>query len=199
MRVKEDVINFVFFHQGAMANQAMCQTNGELSFLNMVICFELYHLSIQCLPLQQIHFTDISPARILVQQKTLSENSDLYLTCSTFGSKKHTKVFVYLCKDDRGFKKMSQREDQNDSTFIISKVDTRHSGNYSCVYSKTEYSLTEVAKRGSNIIQILVIGKGFYCYESIMPVSPLFTHFLPLPCSQFSPCSYFSVRAVHCH
>ncbi|XP_067450410.1 uncharacterized protein [Thunnus thynnus] len=103
------------------------------------------------------HTNDIYPARILAQQKTLSENSDLYLTCSTFGSKKHTNVFIYLCKDDHGIQIMSQREEQNDSTFTIRKVGTNYSGNYSCVYSKNNYLLSEVVTRGSNIVQILVI------------------------------------------
>ncbi|XP_044063650.1 uncharacterized protein LOC122881459 [Siniperca chuatsi] len=100
---------------------------------------------------------DIFPARILAHQKTISERSDLYVTCSTFGSKKHTRVHVYLCKDGVGISKKIQKQDQNDSTFIIQRVDLRQSGNYSCVYSIRNYSLSQVNKRGDNIIQILVI------------------------------------------
>lgn len=131
----------------------------------------LYHLSIQCLPLfQQINVIDIFPAKILAQQKTISEDSDLYVTCSTFGIQKDALVYVYLCKDDFGINIKAQKQDQHDTTFIISRVALHHSGNYSCVYSKRNISLSNVAKRGDNIIQILVIGKGFHSRESIMSV-----------------------------
>ncbi|XP_047187540.1 uncharacterized protein LOC124849918 isoform X2 [Scophthalmus maximus] len=100
---------------------------------------------------------DISPARVLSQQTRLSENSDLYVTCSTFGLKKPSWIFVYLCKDGVGIRKMVQKADQIDSTFIVSGVGPADSGNYSCCYSSEEYAPSEVAARGHNIIQILVI------------------------------------------
>ncbi|XP_053172112.1 uncharacterized protein LOC128355756 [Scomber japonicus] len=100
---------------------------------------------------------DIFPARIWAQQKMLSENSDLYLTCSTFGSKKNSSVFLYLCKDGRAIKNMTQKESQNDSTFTINNVGTQHSGNYSCVFSKADHPLSEVAKTGINTLEIIVI------------------------------------------
>ncbi|XP_072237261.1 uncharacterized protein [Leuresthes tenuis] len=103
---------------------------------------------------------DISPAKILAQQKTVSENDDLYLTCSTFGIKKDSMVNVFLLKNGHGFKKMTQKQDQNDVTFKISKVRLDHSGNYSCVYSPPNYTLPAVAERGDNIIQILVIANS---------------------------------------
>ncbi|XP_038556406.1 uncharacterized protein LOC119889691 isoform X2 [Micropterus salmoides] len=114
-------------HFGAIANQVTSQTN------------------------------DIFPARILAQQKTISENSDLYVTCSTFGSKKATTVHVYLCKDDIGITEKIQKPDQTDTTFILSRVGLNQSGSYSCVYSVRNHSLSKVNKRGDNIIQILVI------------------------------------------
>lgn len=129
------------------------------------------YLSIRCLSLfQQFNVTDIFPARILAQQKTISENSDLHVTCSTFGSKKATTVHVYLCKDDIGITEKIQKPDQTDTTFILSRVGLNQSGSYSCVYSVRNHSLSKVNKRGDNIIQILVIGKDFHSYESIMSV-----------------------------
>ena len=161
-------------------------------------CFVLYHLSVQCLSLFQE--AEFFPARILAQQKTISEDSDLYATCSTFGLKKHEKttVHVYLCKDDHVIKKKSQKQDQNDTTFTIPKVNLNYSGNYSCVYSLKDHSGLQVPKRGDNTITILVIGKDFHSCESIMSVLFPTTHFvLPLH-SQFSPGRHRSSRAIHC-
>lgn len=161
-------------------------------------CFALFHSSIQCLSLlQEFNLTDMSPARILVQQKTISESSDLYATCSTFGFKKQIMVYVYLCKDDRLYEKIQQKSDQYDTMFTISSVGLNVSGNYSCVYSTNEYLPDQVAKRGENIIQIQVIGKDCHSYESIMTMLFPSTHFVLLPHSQFSPCRYFSSWAVH--
>ncbi|XP_078108691.1 uncharacterized protein LOC144519435 isoform X2 [Sander vitreus] len=99
---------------------------------------------------------DIFPARILAQQKSISEDSDLYVTCSTFGFKKQMVVYVYFCKDDIWIDKKMQKPDQNDTTFTIRNVGLHHSGNYSCVYSSLN-TLPKVAMRGHNVIQILVI------------------------------------------
>ena len=138
-------------------------------------------------------FAEMYPARVLSQQKNISEHSDLYVTCSTFGFKKLSMVHVFLCKDGLGFSKMRQRQDQHDSTFVVDIVGLKASGNYSCVFSKTDYPPSEVAMSGHNIIQIQVIGKYFHHYKGNMSNS---THFLPLPCSQFPPCRHFSGRGV---
>ncbi|XP_051235720.1 uncharacterized protein LOC127351813 isoform X2 [Dicentrarchus labrax] len=100
---------------------------------------------------------DIFPAKILTQQKSLSENSDLYVICSTFGLKKQTEVYVYLCRNDVGMIKHIQKKEHNDTTFIINRVSLNHSGNYSCVYSTRGYSPPEVTKKACNPIEILVI------------------------------------------
>lgn len=123
--------------------------------------------------------TGTFPAKILAQQKTISENSNLYVTCSTFGVKRDTLVYVYLCKDGCGISRKELTQDKTDITFTISRVGLDHSGNYSCVYSIQEFYYSEVAGRGKNIIQILVIGK-VHSYESFM--SKLFpsTHFVLL-------------------
>ncbi|XP_035761960.1 uncharacterized protein LOC102788270 [Neolamprologus brichardi] len=100
---------------------------------------------------------DIFPAKILAQQTIISENSDLYVTCSTFGRKKDSMVYVYLLKNGRGIQNLTQKQDKNDTLFTISRAGLHHSGNYSCVYSPKHYTLSEVAKKGDNIIEILVI------------------------------------------
>ncbi|KAM3625479.1 uncharacterized protein V6R79_012686 [Siganus canaliculatus] len=99
---------------------------------------------------------DVSPAKILAHQKTISENSDLYVTCSTFGLKKQSQGYVYLCQDGKVIHEKTQKQDQSDTTFIIQRVGLQHSGNYSCVYSKNP-SLSTANNTGLNFIQILVI------------------------------------------
>ncbi|XP_039466722.1 uncharacterized protein LOC116325532 [Oreochromis aureus] len=100
---------------------------------------------------------DIFPARILAEQTIISENSDLYVTCSTFGKKKESMVYVYLLKNGRRIETKPQKQDQNDILFTISTAGLHHSGNYSCVYSPQNYTLSEVVKKGDDIIEILVI------------------------------------------
>ncbi|XP_074467333.1 uncharacterized protein LOC141752943 [Sebastes fasciatus] len=100
---------------------------------------------------------DVFPAKILVPQKTISENSDLYVTCSTFGLKEQITVYVYLYNGDLCIEKKKQKRDQNDTNFIIPRVGLHHSGSYSCFYSINNDSLSKVAQRGLNVIQILVI------------------------------------------
>lgn len=102
--------------------------------------------------------SDVFPAKILAQQKTLSENSDLYLKCSTFGFKKHTAVFVYLCFNGIGVDKQNQKEEDNDNTFIIHNVGLERSGIYSCVFSENDYLPSAINATGRNTIEILVIG-----------------------------------------
>lgn len=136
-----------------------------------VLCCVVYQNNV-CI-FQQINFADTFPARIFAQQKTITEDSDLYVTCSTFGIKKQTMVYVYLCKDDVGINVVKQEKEQYDNLFIIQRVVHHRSGYYSCVYSKTKYEPSVVVETGSTKIQILVIRKYFHSYESIisMPCS----------------------------
>lgn len=107
-----------------------------------------------------MNIADIFPAKILVPQKIVTENSDFSVTCSTFGFKKQPEVvYVYLCKDGLGIQSLIQKQDVTDTTFTLSQVAIQNSGNYSCVYSKNQYSPSEVTKRGDNVISILVVGK----------------------------------------
>lgn len=176
IKEKDHFCLFVFFKVlSQIRSQAKVMVSSPswdgVCLLRSQHCYALCHLSIWCLSLlQPDSVTDIFPARILARQKTLRENSDLYVTCSTLVAKRHRMVYVYLCKDGHGIKRQMQKQDQDDSTFTISSVGLHHSGSYSCVYSIKLYLPSKVAKRGSNIIQILVIGKDFHSYESIMPV-----------------------------
>ncbi|XP_028257197.1 uncharacterized protein LOC114433088 isoform X2 [Parambassis ranga] len=99
----------------------------------------------------------LSSATVLAPHRTISENSDFYVTCSTYGRNITSMIFVYLCKDSLGIRRMTLKPDKNDITFHISRVDLHHSGNYSCVYSNKSYTLSDVTQRGDNTIQILVI------------------------------------------
>lgn len=111
-----------------------------------------------------VDVTDIHPVKILAHQKTISENSDLYVTCSTYAIKKNNTGFVYLCKDNVAKMKKQLHQDQTDATFTI-KVSLNQSGNYSCVFSTRDYPVDIVTERGTTIrritIQILVIGTNF--------------------------------------
>ncbi|KAI9546174.1 hypothetical protein NQZ68_029409 [Dissostichus eleginoides] len=131
------------FIEGALANQVMSHTN------------------------------DISSAKILAQQKTISENSDLFLTCSTFGKKKQIQVIVYLCKDDLWIDKKLQKQDQNDITFTIHRVGLHHSGNYSCVYSSRKDLPKKVTKKRQPI-EIVVISN--FLPADISVAAPSYVH-----------------------
>lgn len=72
-------------------------------------------------------------------------------------------VYVYLLINGRGIQYLPQKQDQSDTLFTISRAGLHHSGSYSCVYSPQNYTLSEVAKKGDIIIEILVIGK---CFDS---------------------------------
>ncbi|XP_036950303.1 uncharacterized protein LOC119017625 isoform X2 [Acanthopagrus latus] len=144
----------------ALANQVRSTTGeflivSEHLHLNVTV---LCHVSIQApVSVSANQLADILPAKILVQRKTISENNDLYVTCSTVGFKKQNQVYVYLCQNDVGLRKQLQKQDNDDSIFIIKRVGLHHSGNYSCVFSSTEYEPHQVAMRGDNVIQIQVI------------------------------------------
>ncbi|XP_029284391.1 uncharacterized protein LOC115006338 isoform X2 [Cottoperca gobio] len=59
--------------------------------------------------------------------------------------------------DDLWIDNKIQREEQSDTLFTVHRVGLNHSGSYSCVYSLRNDLLPKVAKRGHNIIEILVV------------------------------------------
>lgn len=195
-------LHYLFFFQGALANHVTGQTTGELLIVSEHLHLNVtvtYHVSIQApVSVSANQLADILPAKILVQRKTISENDDLYVTCSTVGFKKQSEVYIYLCQNDVGFRRQLQNQDNDDSIFNIKSVGVDHSGNYSCVFSNKKYEPAQVAMRGNNVIQIQVIGKDFHSSESIMSILVPCSHFfLPLH-SKLCPCRYFSGRAVRC-
>lgn len=93
----------------------------------------------------------------------VSEGSDLYITCSTTGSKKPSAAqgFIHLCKDGRVVRKKQQKPNQKDAIFII-RVGLHDGGNYSCVFSISELPLSAAATLSLNIIPIRVIGMDLH-------------------------------------
>lgn len=131
------------------------------------------------------------PVKILARQRTVREGSDLYVTCSIFGQKKYPSFYVYLLKDGQGFRKSKQEQALDDALFIISNLHLDHSGNYSCLYSTTNYSLSDVEGKGQNEVEILVIGE--YLFILFNPTCSCFyslffpTAMQPISSQQSSP------------
>ncbi|XP_017542461.1 uncharacterized protein LOC108414153 isoform X3 [Pygocentrus nattereri] len=97
---------------------------------------------------------DIHPAKIY-GKKTFKEGGKLQITCSTFGPETECEEVVnYLCRDGIGIEKKISRE--RDVLFSIDGITKDFTGNYSCVYSKTEYSVEEVRGQGFESIFITV-------------------------------------------
>ena len=99
----------------------------------------------------------------MTYQKTVIEEDDIRVTCSTYGKKQHLNlqlVHIYLCKDGKGVSKQIQKKDVFDTEMTMRSVSTQESGEYSCVFSETEYPHTEVSGTGDNSIFIEVKGKN---------------------------------------
>ncbi|XP_023187683.1 uncharacterized protein LOC111608349 [Xiphophorus maculatus] len=117
----------------------------------------MYFKTLCCYICLCVFCVDMYPAKILARQRTVSEGSELYVTCSIFGQKKYPSFYVYLLKDGQGFRKSKHEQALDDALFIISNLHLDHSGNYSCLYSTTNYSLSDVEGKGKNEVEILVI------------------------------------------
>lgn len=110
--------------------------------------------------------TGVFPAKILSGQKTVSESSDLYITCSTFGTKAPpgAQGFMYLCKDGQVVNKKRQRSNQNDVVFVVN-VGLGDSGNYSCTFSANDLPLSTAAIAGLSVLPIRVVGMDLHPSE----------------------------------
>ncbi|KAI4901535.1 hypothetical protein NFI96_033138, partial [Prochilodus magdalenae] len=101
---------------------------------------------------------EILPAKITATQSSLGEGEDLTLTCSTTVNQSCAEVYVYLCLKEIG--KISRTVTCSinliTETFLLTNVKLEDSGNYSCVYSTSNHSLSEVNKTGENIVHIQV-------------------------------------------
>ncbi|XP_049335962.1 uncharacterized protein LOC111193427 isoform X6 [Astyanax mexicanus] len=95
-------------------------------------------------------------------QRSVREGEDLTLTCRITVTLTCAELYVYLCLNGIGKQVMSVSCSiySTSTTFLLSKVKHEHSGNYSCVYSTHNYSLSEVRKAGENTVFIQVQGKN---------------------------------------
>nr|XP_029494921.1 uncharacterized protein LOC115112192 isoform X1 [Oncorhynchus nerka] len=85
------------------------------------------------------------------------EGSDLVVKCSTHGRKEDKVAYVYLCIN--GVAVDQKRTIQEDTLFTMKSVTGQQSGNYSCVFSKTQYPLSEVQGKGDNSLSIQVMDR----------------------------------------
>ncbi|XP_053478583.1 uncharacterized protein LOC128606465 [Ictalurus furcatus] len=96
----------------------------------------------------------ILPAKIKRTEMTIKTEETLTLTCTFTKIQSCTQVYVYLCFNGIGNrKKQVYCSDMTTSTtFLLSNVSEKSSGNYSCVYSVSNYNLSEVNNTGENTI-----------------------------------------------
>ncbi|XP_042176912.1 uncharacterized protein LOC112235739 isoform X2 [Oncorhynchus tshawytscha] len=100
----------------------------------------------------------IFPAKIYwTSTGTIVEGSDLVVKCSTHGRKEDKVAYVYLCIN--GVAVEQKRTIQEDTSFTMKSVTGQQSGNYSCVFSKTQYPLSEMQGKGDNSLSIQVMDR----------------------------------------
>ncbi|XP_036440686.1 uncharacterized protein LOC118817837 [Colossoma macropomum] len=90
-------------------------------------------------------FGEILPAKITGSKSSLREGEDLTLTCSITVNIDCIEIYVYLCLNGTGNSIRTANCSSNSfsTTFLLSNVEQQHSGSYSCVYSISNYSLSE--------------------------------------------------------
>ncbi|XP_029577517.1 uncharacterized protein LOC115167328 isoform X1 [Salmo trutta] len=100
----------------------------------------------------------IFPAKIYwTTTGTIMEGSDLMVKCSTHGRKEDKVAYVYLCIN--GVAVEQKKSIQEDTFFTMKSVTGQQTGNYSCVFSKTPYPLSEVRGKGDNSLSIQVMDR----------------------------------------
>lgn len=100
----------------------------------------------------------IEPARIYGSTSRVTAGQDFELKCSTYGlTKAEEQVFVYLCKNGVGLDRVATKS--HDITFTVKSASLDHTGNYSCVFSRSKYSPNKVRGEGDTPVFIKVIGK----------------------------------------
>lgn len=103
----------------------------------------------------------ILSAKITGIETFVTKEDDLTLTCTFTKIQNCTRVYVYLCFNRIG--KSKKQVDSNNTTisttFILSNVSEKSVGNYSCMYSESNYSLSEVISTEENTIFVQVHGK----------------------------------------
>ncbi|XP_037396144.1 uncharacterized protein LOC119263739 isoform X1 [Pygocentrus nattereri] len=105
-----------------------------------------------------LEVSDILPAKITAAKSSLREGEGLTLTCSITGHQSCSEVYVYLCLNGIGNRNRTVNCNikSTTTTFLLKNVKQQQSGNYSCVYSTSNYSLSEVRKTGENSIYVEV-------------------------------------------
>ncbi|KAL2077120.1 hypothetical protein ACEWY4_026624 [Coilia grayii] len=79
--------------------------------------------------------------------------------CSVFDLKPAEAVYVYLCKNGVGVQ--SLLASSQDSTFILQRVKTMDSGNYSCMFTRMKQYYGDVKAQGGNTLIIQVDDRAY--------------------------------------
>lgn len=108
-----------------------------------------------------LYLGKILPAMIQQTKTSVKREETLTLTCTFTKIQHYTQVYVYLSLNRIGNrKKQVNCSNMTISTsFLLTNVSEKSSGNYSCVYSVSNYSLSEVNDTGENSIFVQIPGK----------------------------------------
>lgn len=124
---------------------------GTLSSIVLCLSLIIYML---------LYLGKILPAKIN-GSTTVKKEETLQLICTNRKIKNCTRVYVYLCLN--GIRNKKQQVNCSNmiisTTFFLPHVSETNSGNYSCVYSVSNYSLNEGNNVGENTISVQVLGK----------------------------------------
>ncbi|XP_064192090.1 uncharacterized protein LOC135255187 isoform X2 [Anguilla rostrata] len=102
---------------------------------------------------------NIHPAKIWGKDFAMV-GDEVEFVCSTYGLEKENDILnIYLCKNGLGTQQQLQK-DKSKTKFYINDVKKEDSGNYSCVYSKTEYKPSDVRGKGDTSV-FLQVSAGF--------------------------------------
>ncbi|KAM9481105.1 uncharacterized protein Hap1MRO34_008892 isoform 2-T2 [Clarias gariepinus] len=106
---------------------------------------------------------DLLPATIKAPKTSVKKEETLTLSCTFKKYKNCTQVYVYLCFNGIGNSKKQVicSDVIISTTFDFSDISEKNSGNYSCVYSASNYSLSEVNTTGENTIFVQITNDSF--------------------------------------
>ncbi|XP_048825456.1 uncharacterized protein LOC125704153 [Brienomyrus brachyistius] len=101
---------------------------------------------------------DIHPAKIFMKQVS-TVGGEVEVICSTYGFRKDPSelVHIYLCKNGIGVRRQLENK-YFETKIILKNVAKNDTGNYSCVFSVSEYEPSEVRRKGDNSVFFQVIG-----------------------------------------
>ncbi|XP_014030879.2 uncharacterized protein isoform X2 [Salmo salar] len=155
-QIKESLSSFRSIpqmHKVERVNQQVFQ-----QALNTMIMFILILCALSREAMVQTTAKKIVPAKIYwTTTGTIMEGSDLVVKCSTHGRKEDKVAYVYLCIN--GVAVEQKKTMQEDTFFTMKSVTGQQTGNYSCVFSKTPYPLSEVQGKGDNYLFIQVMDR----------------------------------------